>query len=242
MSGAAPGPTRPSNLSRLSRNKDFNVFWLGQALSVIGGSISFFALPLLVLDATGSLAQMGLITAVAAVSAVGTGLFAGHVVDRVDRRRLMIVCDLARAALLGAVPFLWLAGPRIWLLYLMTAVVGVLKTLFDVAYVTAVPNLVPAEDLTAANGRLMSTFAVGTLVGPVAAGAIATWVGEDWALGVDGATFLVSAAALRWVRFTPRPTQDGTGRSRCPAAGPGRRARCSSSASASCGPTNCCAR
>ncbi|MFE2529690.1 MFS transporter [Streptomyces sp. NPDC059382] len=225
MSGGAPGPTRPSNphrLSRLSRNKDFNVFWLGQALSVIGGSISYFALPLLVLEATGSLAQMGLITAVAAVSAVGTGLFAGHVVDRVDRRRLMIVCDLARAALLGAVPFLWLAGPRIWLLYLMTAVVGVLKTLFDVAYVTAVPGLVPAEDLTSANGRLMGTFAVGTLVGPIAAAAIATWVGKDWALGVDGATFLVSAATLRWVRFTPRPTPDGTGEERPPGGGTGK--------------------
>ncbi|MER6521056.1 MFS transporter [Streptomyces sp. NPDC001553] len=225
MSGGAPGPARqsnPSRLSRLSRNKDFNVFWLGQALSVIGGSISLFALPLLVLEATGSLAQMGLITAVGAVSAVGTGLFAGHVVDRVDRRRLMIVCDLARAVLLGAVPFLWLAGPRIWLLYLMTAVVGVLKTLFDVAYVTAVPNLVPAEDLTSANGRLMGTFAVGTLVGPIAAAAIATWVGKDWALGVDGATFLVSAATLRWVRLTPRPTPDGTAEERPPGGGAGR--------------------
>ncbi|MEU9416725.1 MFS transporter [Streptomyces sp. NPDC048272] len=224
MSGA-PGPTRLSkhrrlsHLSPLSRNKDFNVFWLGQALSVIGGSISLFALPLLVLDATGSLARMGLITAVAAVSAVGTGLFAGHVVDRVGRRRLMIVCDLSRALLLGAVPFLWLAGPRIWLLFLLTAVVGVLRTLFDVAYVTAVPHLVPAEDLTAANGRLMSTFAVGTLVGPVAAGAIATWVGPDWALGLDGATFLVSAASLRWVRLPPRPAPDGAGEERLPGGG-----------------------
>ncbi|MCX5150839.1 MFS transporter [Streptomyces sp. NBC_00320] len=185
----------------LWRNRDFNVFWLGQALSVLGGSISLLALPLLVLDATGDVVQMGLITVVTGVTGIATGMFAGHVVDRTDRRRLMITCDLVRALLLGAVPLIWLAGPRIWVLYVVTALVTALKTLFDVAYVTAVPNLVRGEDLTAANGRLMGTFAVGTLCGPAAAGLIAGGVGADWALGVDGATFLVSAVSLRWVAF-----------------------------------------
>lgn len=222
-STSASGGTRGSRGSRgssgssgssrsLPRNKDFNVFWLGQALSVLGGSISLLALPLLVLDATGSVVQMGLLTVVSGATAIGTGLFAGYVVDRVDRRRLMIVCDLVRAVLLGAVPFVWwLAGPRIWLLYVLTALVAVLKTLFDVAYVTAVPNLVRAQDLTAANGRLMGTFALGTLLGPVAAGFLTAGVGADWALGVDGATFLVSAASLGWVRFS-RPEGDRYGR------------------------------
>ncbi|MER6447174.1 MFS transporter [Streptomyces venezuelae] len=195
------GPRPP-----LRRNKDFTVFWLGQALSVLGGSVSMLALPLLVLDATGSIVQMGLVTVVSGATAIGTGIFAGYVVDRVDRRRLMIVCDLARAVLLGAVPLVWwAAGPQIWLLYLLTALAAVLKTLFDVAYVTAVPNLVRTQDLTAANGRLMGTFALGSLLGPVVAGFLTAGVGADWALALDGATFLVSAASLGWVRFTARP-------------------------------------
>ncbi|MEV6728339.1 MULTISPECIES: MFS transporter [unclassified Streptomyces] len=200
----------PDQDPSLWRNRDFNVFWLGQALSVLGGSISLLALPLLVLDATGDVVQMGLITVVTGVAGIATGMFAGHVVDRTDRRRLMITCDLVRALLLGAVPLIWLAGPRIWVLYVVTALVTALKTLFDVAYVTAVPNLVRGEDLTAANGRLMGTFAVGTLCGPAAAGLIAGGVGADWALGVDGATFLVSAVSLRWVAFG----RDGTDESR----------------------------
>ncbi|WP_405792910.1 MFS transporter [Streptomyces sp. NBC_00029] len=190
----------------LRRNKDFNVFWLGQALSVLGGSVSLLALPLLVLDATGSIVQMGLVTVVSGATAIGTGVFAGYVVDRVDRRRLMIVCDLARAVLLGSVPLVWwAAGPQIWLLYVLTALAAVLKTLFDVSYVTAIPNLVRTQDLTAANGRLMGTFALGTLLGPVVAGFLTAGVGADWALALDGATFLVSAASLGWVRFTARP-------------------------------------
>ncbi|MGW7099578.1 MFS transporter [Streptomyces sp. NPDC054838] len=193
----------------LSRNRDFNVFWLGQALSVLGGSVSAVALPLLVLAATGSVFQMGLVTVVSAATAVVTGAFAGYVVDRADRRRLMIVCDLARALLLGAVPLLWPATHGVWLLYLLTAPAGVLKGLFDVAYVTAVPALVPPEDLGRANGRLMSAFAQGTLLGPVIAGAVTAGVGPAWALGLDGATFLVSAVSLLRVRFSPRPGDAG---------------------------------
>ncbi|MEW2412971.1 MFS transporter [Streptomyces sp. NPDC046866] len=197
--------------SSLWRNRDFTVFWLGQALSVLGGSISYLALPLLVLEATGSLVQMGLVTVVIGATGIGTGLFAGYVVDRADRRRLMIACDLGRAVLLGAVPFIWLAGPRMWVLYVLTALVTALKTFFDVAYVTAVANLVSAEQLAAANARLMGTFAVGTLCGPALAGLLTAWVGGDWALGVDGATFLVSAASLCRVSFGRRDRAAGTG-------------------------------
>ncbi|MFI8338769.1 MFS transporter [Streptomyces sp. NPDC085639] len=189
----------------LRRNKDFNVFWLSQALSVLGGSVSLIALPLLVLDATGSLVQMGLVTVISGATAIGTGVFAGYVVDRADRRRLMIVCDLSRAMLLGAVPLVWwAAGPQIWLLYVLTALVAVLKTLFDVAYVTAIPHLVRTQDLTAANGRLMGTFALGSLLGPMVAGFLTAAAGADRALAVDGATFLISAAGLARVRFTSR--------------------------------------
>ncbi|MFE2282921.1 MFS transporter [Streptomyces sp. NPDC059443] len=192
-------------MSGLRGNNSFTVFWLGQALSVIGGSVSLLALPLLVFQITESGFQMGLVTGLGGAVAIAAGTFAGHVVDRVDRRRLMIGCDLARAVLLGSVPLLWaLGGSRIWLLYGLTALVAVLKTLFDVAYVTAVPSLVDPADLVTANGRLMGTFAVGTIVGPVVGGLLVAGVGADWALALDGATFLVSAASLVRVRFAVR--------------------------------------
>ncbi|RSS84876.1 MFS transporter [Streptomyces sp. WAC05292] len=209
MAPASETPLPQDPAPPLRRNRNFTVFWLGQALSVLGGSITYLALPLLVLDATGSIVRMGLLTVVMGATGILTGLFAGYVVDRTDRRRLMVACDLGRAVLLGAVPFVWLAGPRLWVLYVLTAVVTVLKTLFDVAYVTSVPALVRREDLAAANARLMGTFAVGTLFGPVAAGLVTAGVGAAWALAVDGATFLVSAISLRWVAFGPAPERTG---------------------------------
>ncbi|GLV85562.1 enterobactin exporter EntS [Streptomyces lavendulae subsp. lavendulae] len=220
MSGGDHAPDPDRGPVKLSRNRDFTVFWLGQALSVLGGSVSLLALPLLVFDATGDVGQLGLLTAVSGATGILTGTFAGSVVDRTDRRRLMIGCDLLRAVLLCALPLLWAVSPRIWVLYVLTVPVAVLKTLFDVAYVTAVPDLVPPRDLTAANGRLMSTFAFGTLLGPVAAGLITTGADAGWALAVDGATFAVSAVTLRWVRFGRHG--DGEGR---PAGGGGFRER-----------------
>ncbi|AXE24031.1 MFS transporter [Streptomyces globosus] len=211
MAPAAPTPLPQDPAPPLRRNRNFTVFWLGQALSVLGGSVTYLALPLLVLEATGSIVRMGLLTVVMGATGIVTGLFAGYVADRTDRRRLMIACDLGRAVLLGSVPFLWLAGPRLWVLYVLTAVVTVLKTLFDVAYVTSVPALVRREDLAAANARLMGTFAVGTLLGPVAAGLVTAGVGAAWALALDGATFLVSALSLRWVAFGPAPGGPGPG-------------------------------
>src|SRR5215210_1745978 len=111
MSNQSPG-------ARLWRNRNFNIFWLGQALSSLGDSFGFLALPLLVLQATGSLVQMGLVTGTFGVGQIVAGIFSGAVVDHVNRRRLMIICDLGRTALYGSIPLTWwLVGPQLWLIY-----------------------------------------------------------------------------------------------------------------------------
>jgi predicted MFS family arabinose efflux permease len=172
---------------------------------VLGSSISLVAVPLLVLAATGSLVQMGLITAISGVGTVVSGLFAGHLVDRLDRRRIMILCDLVRAGLHLLVPLVWLVGPQLWLLYLLAALASCLSMVFDIGYVTAVANLVEPEQVTAANGRLSATFAIGSILGPSLAGLLATTIGAAWALGVDGVSFLVSALSIYVIRLRPQP-------------------------------------
>jgi MFS family permease len=175
---------------------------------VLGSSISLVAVPLLVLAATGSLVQMGLITAITGVGTVGSGLFAGHLVDRLDRRRIMIGTDLVRAGLHLLVPLVWLIGPQVWLLYLLAALTSCLSMLFDISYVTAVSNLVEPGQVTAANGRLSATFAVGSIIGPSLAGLLAATVGAAWALGVDGVSFLVSALSLSVIRLSRQALRD----------------------------------
>src|SRR5213080_3076483 len=83
----------------LWRNHSFTIFWAGQTLSALGDAVALIALPLLVLQATGSVVQMGLVTGANGLGQFVAGLFSGPIVDRVDRRRLMIGCDLFRLGL-----------------------------------------------------------------------------------------------------------------------------------------------
>jgi len=193
-------PVRP-----LWRQRDFAVFWAAQTLSVLGDSFALIALPLLVLEATGSVARMGLLTAVGGAAAVVAAVFAGVVVDRVDRRRLLVGCDLVRMVLYGVIPVVWLLGPQVWLLYGVLPVCEAVGMLFAVGYVTVVRSLVGTGQLTEANGRLNATAAAAGVLGPVCAGAVAAWTGPATAVGVDAVSFGVSALCTVFVRFRARP-------------------------------------
>ncbi|MFH8976630.1 MFS transporter [Streptomyces sp. NPDC017890] len=192
----------------LWRQRDFGVFWAAQTLSVLGDSFALIALPLLVLEATGSIARMGLLTAVGGAAAVLAAVFAGAVVDRVDRRKLLIGCDLVRMVVYGLVPVVWLFGPQIWLLYVVLPLCEAVGMLFAVGYVTVVRSLVGTEQLTEANGRLNATAAAAGVLGPLCAGVVAGWSGPATAIGVDAASFGVSAACVVFVRFRSRPADD----------------------------------
>lgn len=186
----------------LRANRDFTVFWAGQTLSELGNAFALVALPLLVLDATGSVARMGLLTAVAGVSSIVTGLFAGILVDRLPRRQLMIVCDVVRVVLFALIPVSWaVAGPQVWLLYAVMAAAAVFDMIFKVTYVAAVPNLVDPERIIDANGRLQTTNAIAFIVGPILAGGLSGLLGPTAAIAVDAAGFAASALALCLIRF-----------------------------------------
>ncbi len=192
----------PKSALPLGRNRDFNIFWLGQTLSSLGDGFAIIALPLLVLAATGSVAQMGLVTATFGVAQLVSGTFAGPLVDRVNRRQLMILCDIGRTLLYAAIPLgWWLLGPQMWMIYVVTALGGMLGNIFSVGYITAVANLVDKSQITAANGRLQTTGALAFIVGPMLAGLVSALFGPVTAIGIDAASFAVSALTLSLLRL-----------------------------------------
>ncbi|WBB65950.1 MFS transporter [Micromonospora sp. WMMD812] len=185
----------------LWRDRNFGTYWLAQSLSALGDSFAYIALPLLVLQATGSVAQMGLLTAVAGAASVGAGVFGGVLVDRYDRRTLMIAADLARLVLYGLVPLAWLAGPQVWVLFVVLPICEAAGMLFQVAAVTAVRNLVDRDRITEANGRLQATYATAAVGGPLLAGVVSARFGPTAAIAINAASFALSAAGLWLVRL-----------------------------------------
>lgn len=191
------GPVDPP----LTANRDFLTFWVGQCLSGLGDAFATLAIPLLVLRATGSLHRMGQLTAAVAVAHVAAGLVSGALVDRVDRRRLMIACDLGRTAVFATVPLVWwLRGPSYPLLVGASVVGALLGNTFQVAAITAVARLVPRAQLIRANGMMHGAYAAAFFVGPMLAGVVCERVGPAAAIGVDAGSFLVSALSVAAVR------------------------------------------
>jgi MFS family permease len=185
--------------------RDFRLFWAVETLSTFGSSFSLVAVPLLVLHATGSVVQMGLLTGIFSAANLITGLFAGVVADRFNRKRLLILCNAAQALLFGLIPAVWVFAAPIWLIYAVVPLTGVFAMLFSVTYVTVVPRLVDAGRITLANGRLSASFAATGVAGPVLAGVLSGQFGAASAIAVDAATFAIAAAGLILVRLRPAP-------------------------------------
>ncbi|MFI6151638.1 MFS transporter [Kitasatospora sp. NPDC051170] len=194
----------PNVSGSLWKNRDFKLFLTIQTLSSLGDSFSYVALPLLVLHATGSVVQMGMVTALQGAASILTGLFAGVVVDRVDRRLLLLVCDVARGVLYALIPLAWMFSPQLWVIYTVVPVAGAFAMLFRVGYVAMTPSLVERDQITEANGRLYGSFAVASVIGPVVAGVVCAAVGPQVAIGVDAASFVVSALGVLLVRTRER--------------------------------------
>jgi MFS family permease len=125
------------------------------------------------------------------------GLAIGAWTDRTDRKRLMIVVDLLSAVTIASVPLAFGAGLlSLWWIYAVAFVSSTLSIFFAAAEFGAIPSLVDSRELVTANGRIQSSFAAASVLGPLAAGALLVFASVETILLLDAASFVVSAAML----------------------------------------------
>jgi MFS family permease len=193
---------------------DFGRFWLGQTISNLGSSFTLFALPLLVFKLTGSPLNLGVTTAAEFVPYLLFGLVIGAWVDRVDRKRLMIATDLARAAVIAVIPLLAAAGQlSVGWVYVVAFASSTLNIAFDAAEFAAIPSLVPSgDDLVTANGRVQASYSAAQVAGPLLAGLLITVAPVQQVLLVDAASFLISAGMLALIATPFNAPRDDEGR------------------------------
>ncbi|MBN1192451.1 MAG: MFS transporter [Coriobacteriia bacterium] len=176
------------------RSADYRRLWLGQLISVMGDKVDQIALGILVYEATGSELQMGIVLAISMLPAALFGMIAGAYVDRFDKRRTMIAADVARAALVMAVPFVAeysLAG-----VYAIALAVASVALFFEPAKLSLIPELVGPDDLMAANSLDNATVSAAELVGLAFAAGLVASVGYRIAFYFDAVTFLFSAVFI----------------------------------------------
>jgi MFS family permease len=191
--------SRVEGARRLGR--DFWLYFSGQSVSQLGSSFTIFAMPLLVYKLTHSATNLAITTVAEFLPYLLFGLVLGAVVDRVDRRRLMLRTDLGQALVIATLPVLSLLGVlEVWQIYAVTFVQSTLGILFSCGEFAAIPALVGEEELVTANARIMATNNVGPILGPTLAGALVAFVPVAQLLFFDAASFLVSAGCLALIR------------------------------------------
>ena len=183
--------------------RDFWKFLTGQTISTLGSAFSTFALPLLVFQLTHSPLSLAISTITFALPHLLFGLFIGAWVDRVDRKRLMIVVDILLALTMAVIPALaFFHQLNVWWVYAVQFTASSLALMFQQAEFTAIPSLVGSNDLVTANGRINATYEGSEVAGPAIAGAIANVVSVPVLLVIDAISYVVSATALATIKVS----------------------------------------
>jgi tetratricopeptide (TPR) repeat protein/MFS family permease len=192
--------TRAKQPRPLWQNRDYILLLSGQTISSFGTQASQLAFPLLILTLTHSPIYAGLIGAIRLIPYVVLGLLAGAWVDRVDRKRLMISCDIIRALVLGSIPLLSLFGMLTPIqLYVAALVEGSLYVFFNIAETSCLPNVVPKEQLTTALAQDRVANGAASLLGPSLGGTLYSFH-QLFPFLVDAISYTISVISLLFVR------------------------------------------
>jgi DHA3 family macrolide efflux protein-like MFS transporter len=190
--------------------RTFLLIWAGQVVSLVGSGLTSFVLGVWVYQSTGSATQFALIAASATIPGVLLSPLAGEVVDRHDRRRVMIAADCGAALSTLVVFALYLNGAlEVWHIYAAAAATAVCNTFQGPAYAASIPLLVPREQLGRVNGLVQIERAAG-IISPALAAALIATIGVSGVIMVDFATFLFATGTLLLVRI-PRPAATAHG-------------------------------
>src|SRR5947209_7154218 len=196
-------PGRPTAVARpvsLWRHRDFLLLWSGQMVSAIGSQVSTLAFPWLILAVTGSPVQAGLIAAIRTLPYLLFGLPAGALVDRWNRKRVMILCDSGRALALGSIPLAFALGHLTALhLYLVTFIEGSLFIFFGLAEAAALPHVVSQEQISAATAQNELIYSVSDLLGPSLSGVLFT-IGNAMPFLADAVSYAASVFSLLFIK------------------------------------------
>ncbi|MFI1196255.1 amino acid adenylation domain-containing protein [Micromonospora sp. NPDC020750] len=197
--GAAPGSEKAVVKPSMGR---FVAVTAGQFVSTTGSALTAFAVPIWLFTRTGSVANLGMLWALALVCGVLMLPIAGAVVDRVSRRKIMMIASSSAGTIqLVLAALLWTDNLRLWMIYILVALSQVAGSFQRIAFSSAVPQLVPKRYLGHAMGVTQLTNGSAMLLMPVFAAGLLAAIGLKGILLIDVASYVVAVLTLAVVRF-----------------------------------------
>ncbi|HEX2204053.1 MAG TPA: MFS transporter [Longimicrobium sp.] len=202
----------PSLREALGEMKTFLVLWAGQLVSGLGSGLTGFALPVWIYERTGSVEQFGLLFFAALAPAILLSPVAGAMVDRWDRRRVLIWSDAGAALMTLCIAALVVTGTfEPWHFVLISLASASIGAFQDPAFTAATAMLVPREHYPRAIGMWQVVGSFTHIVTPLLAGVLVTQIGLRGVLMIDFATFLVAVGTLLFIRIPAPPRSDAGG-------------------------------
>jgi len=200
-------------------NRDFVLLWQGQLVSNLGSQAFLVAVMFWTLESSGSASVMGLFLAVTTLPGVVLGPLAGAAADRLSRKTILVSADLARGVAACALASLawWRPGPAaapLVALFVVGVIYGLAGAVFSPAISAAIPDLVPAARLQAANSLSQLSGQGSAMVGQAIGGVLYRFLGAPLLIAVDGVSYLLSAlseALIRLPKPPPVPIEQGAG-------------------------------
>lgn len=198
----------------LSGMTGFTVVWLGQVVSLLGTSMTNFALTIWAWEATGKATTLALLQLFFFAPTIIMSPVAGALVDRWSRKLVMILSDLAAGLGTVVIFVLYSTGAlEVWHLYLIFAFMGAFQAFQFPAYSAAVSTMISKEQYTRASGMLGLANSASGIFGPVAAGILLGSIGTAGILGFDIASFVIAIVAVMMVSIPqPAALEEPTGK------------------------------
>jgi MFS family permease len=194
-------------LSLLRTNRNYRLLFVGQAISQLGDWFNTVAVYALVLDLTGTATSVAWMMIMQFLPFALVGPMAGVVVDRVNRRTVMIVADLVRGCLV--LGFLIVRRPdQVWMAYLVMALTVSASAFFEPARTATIPNITSADELLPANALSSAFWSAMLAIGAAVGGLVTAVAGRDAAFVINAASFFMSAAFIGQTRYDATPAPD----------------------------------
>lgn len=192
-------------------NRDFTLVAIGQLISLFGNAILRFALALYVLDATGSAAVFGTVTAIAVIPTILLSPFGGILSDRVNRRNIMAALDFATAALALGLGLLLSEENAVTLITAALLLLSVIQACYTPSVNSSVPLLQAEGNLVKANAVVSQVSMLANLIGPVLGGVLYGLFGAMPIILVSGVCFFLSAVLELFIHIPFQPLDAKTG-------------------------------
>jgi MFS family permease len=188
----------------LRRNRNFRLLFIGQTISQLGDWFNAVAVYALLLDLTGSATAVAWMMVVQFMPVAIVGPMAGVIVDRVDRRVLMICADIARGFFILGLLFVRRAD-QVWIAYAVMAATVTGSAFFEPARTATIPNLTSAEELLPANALSSATWSAMLAIGASIGGLVTAAFGRNIAFTINAASFFASAGFILQTRYPSKP-------------------------------------